>query len=197
MNGVFISPARLDIVTPPAGDLVTLAEAAAHANVPADDPALPGKLAVASERIEGPNGFLGKYLRRTTLKAVSPDAEGYLSAGPWYLRLPGGTVDRDNAVANIVSPTAPVPSVTVTAKVLWLQAGWYARIDSFVSQDSRIEVTYRVGGEEVPAPVKEAVMKLTAHLMSDRGLGPDMGSKAAWADVPALVAPYADGYPWE
>ena len=195
-HGLYLEPVRVDVVTPPTGTLVTTEDFAAHASLDANDPVVASKLAAAVARIEGPDGFLGKYMRRTVLKAVTPDAVGYASAIPWYVKLPGGNIDRDTVVANIINPTAPVPSVTVTAKALRLRDGWYGKIDNFVSQDSHVEITYTVGGETIPQPVKEAVMKLAAHLYTNRDLGPSADVPAMYADIYALVNPWVERGPW-
>ena len=188
---------QLTLVTPPAGALVSLAEAKMHLRVEhdAEDDYLPTLIASAEALVGGRDGWTGRALLEQTWRLVLP---GFPIAPT--IRLPFPPLqsvthvkyyDANNdlqtyAASNYLVQTGDTPGrLDLLATIGWPSA--YSRRDA-------VEVEFVCGyadAASVPAPVKHAALLILAALYRNRG---DEGFTMP-AAVRRLLAPYkAWGY---
>lgn len=186
------------LVTPPEVPLWTAEEAIArlHLNSTDDDlDLIDHYIEAATAHLDGYSGVLGRALINQTWRI---DA---CSWGSPFIRLPlapvqieGLTVkyfDGDNVEQTLAADQyeffadAIGPRLSRAASVSW--PSLYSRADA-------VRVTFVAGygatAENVPAPIRQAVLMLAAHWYANREAVADQGMAAIPLGVDALIAPY-------
>ena len=186
------------IVSTGAGSLVTTAEAGAYCDVDPTDSArsdlLMDMAEAATQRIEGVHGICGQWFRRTTVTARFPLSR---SAATLDYELLGGRPTSEpqaSVVASVGHGT--LPTVTSHGTRVGTDGRTTLRAETGdapadADEDERYElvVAYSVGTlGDYPAVVKQAVLRLTAHLWQNRD--PAMDAKLDWDDLGRLLAPF-------
>ena len=161
MNIESLRPFLTEVVTPPTATIVPMADFKAHLGDTTDtDDLVARKLETATQWVEDMTGL---WWRRVVLRA-------FASMVPDELRLPGGRVDPSVALLGEVSASGVATPVTPTLR---MDSGGYWAVIPAPAPAGSLTVTYTVDpGPFVPAPVKEAAMKLGAHLLDQRGASP-------------------------
>ncbi|RVD15372.1 MAG: phage gp6-like head-tail connector protein [Mesorhizobium sp.] len=158
------------VITPPA-PVVTLEEAKAHLPVDFgdDDLLITAMIAAVQGNIDGPDGWLGRAIGVQTLEMRLPSFCGRDGSSCIPLRCPpvtapvsvkyldGDGVDQtfDSASYRLVGDDMIAPAYNVS----WPSA----RLDH-----ESIRIRYTAGYEEVPAPIKAAILLHVGHLYANR-----------------------------
>jgi uncharacterized phiE125 gp8 family phage protein len=184
---------RLRIVTAPASEPVTLAEAKAHLRLESteDDTYVSVLILAARQHVE----------EVCWRGVVTQTREAVLEAFPYEdaVELPGGNlgaitsatyVDADGVTQTLDGDVYEADTVSVPGRlVLSYDQTW----PSTRSQWDAVRVQYTVGWAvaDVPAPIKQALLLLVAHFYEQRNpeITGTIVSKVAFA-VDALLAPY-------
>ena len=178
--------------------LASLAEASAYlgrvaAEADAQSAVLADMLEAATQSVEGVRGLTGQWFREADVRGwwsdfvIGEAAEYVLVGGP-----PTGdvTASLTTMAGRVIGEVNDAASVR--------QQGGYARalvtvpqFDLRPGEVAQLSLAWRTGGPPVNAPqvVKQAVLRLTAHLWHNRD--PAVDSKLDWDDLARLVAPVA------
>lgn len=178
-------PAPADVVTPPTGELITLAEAKMHLRVDNDDEdaLISGLIAAAIGTIDGPNGWLGR--------AISPQTITEYRDCFWStpLRLTYPPVRSIISVSYVDSAglMQTVPSDSYELRGEFLDLAWGASWPATAYRERGVQITYQAGYDVLPAPIKVALLLLVGHLYRhrDEDAQPEMP-----AAVASLLGPY-------
>lgn len=190
MAGVAKYPDSLETTVAPADPIATPAELATYLGAPgiASDAATAALLAdmieAASVRVVGQNGMVGRWFRAVQLKAT-------YDAGSTYDRfmVPGGNVTEGPQV-RLVEQDGTTSSDDLTVSEHRLVNGrWTFAADYASGPGRRVEATYSVGGVPVPAPVKQAVLRVAGWLYRSRDPA-DRAEALDWDGLRDLVAPW-------
>ena len=179
------------LVTTPPQPFVSLAEAKAHLSVELsdthEDALITALIAAACAHIDGPEGWLGRSIGQQTLELRR-------CGFPTWFDLPYPLV---NAVTSVVYDDADGVEQALDAGSYRVYGGVIARAPSFSwpatenAQES-VRVVYEAGYEEVPAPIKQAVLLMVGDMFKHR----ESTQIGAINDVPMsmtvdrLLAPY-------
>ena len=151
----------LEVVTPSAVQIVTVAEYTDHARlngltVDAQPDLIARQIAAASSRAEQ---YLRRSLLEQTIKAVFLPEQGDFSTVP-LLRLPRGPV---KSVTSVTSGGQPVTGYTLQWNVITLNAALSAAAEV-------VYVSAGFGDEaaDVPQPVREGILEYATTLYEDR-----------------------------
>lgn len=181
------------LVTPPEEQVVTTAEMKGHLRVDFadDDSQIAGFIAAATARLDGYSGILGRCLvsqswsfqlsewPRSCLLLPFPDVS---SATISYSDTAGDDQEADSEMYELVEGARGTSLSLKSA---------FARPALFQDVETPITVTMIVGygdAEDIPHPIKIAVMMLAAHFYEHRGAGEE--AETMPFGVHALVAPY-------
>jgi uncharacterized phiE125 gp8 family phage protein len=174
MLDVIRQTGRVSVVTPPAGDLVSLSDLKLHLRVEhSDDDALISRaLRSAVEELDSPRGWLGRSLLSRTLRLTLDESP------PDVLFLPGPpvtsvtTVTYRNTDDEFVEIDADdyLTDLTAEPALLWIGAdGWPSDIKC--SGPDLLRVDYVAGYASraaVPAPVAQWLLIRVGELYRDR-----------------------------
>lgn len=176
MTSVIRQAGRVSVVTPPTGDILTIAELHAHLRVdgPQDDLVIRACLAAAIGEIDSPHGWLGRSLLSRTLRLTLDEMPGEA------IYLPGPPVssisatscgityrDADNAWQTVA--TADYTSdLTAEPALIWPLESWPS---DMVGGVDGVRVQYIAGystGAVIPQPIRQWLLMRTAELYRDR-----------------------------
>jgi len=155
------------VVTSPPEPFVTLEEAKAHLRVEQDDThedaLIEALIAAATGHIDGPEGWLGRAVGEQTLELRRCGFAACIElpyppvtsvSAVVYDDADGIEQSLDNSVFRLYGPTlALAPG-----------ASWPAT----QSEPESVRVTYAAGYEEVPAPIKQAVLLMVGDMFKHR-----------------------------
>lgn len=179
---------RVLVTTPPV-PFVSLAEAKAHLTVDYEheDALITALIAAACAHIDGPEGWLGRSIGQQTLELQR-------CGFPTWFDLPYPLV---TAVTSIVYDDADGAEQTLDDSIYRVYGSVIARAPSASwpatenAQES-VRVTYEAGYEQIPAPIKQAVLLMVGDMFKHR----ESTQIGAINDVPMsmtvdrLLAPY-------
>jgi uncharacterized phiE125 gp8 family phage protein len=177
--------------TAPATALVDLTAAKAHLRVShtADDTLLGSLITVATDMLDGPDGYLRRALVNQSWYAYCRD---FPTGDRWHIPLP-----PLQSVAAVTYTDRDGVSRTVSTSIYRVitpagRAGYIERVDGEVwpadvaDRDDAVRVEFVAGygaaATDVPAPIRHAMLLLIGELYAGRG---DDGAEAP----PVLVAP--------
>jgi uncharacterized phiE125 gp8 family phage protein len=178
----------------PATTPVSVADAKIHLNIDViDDDALIATLvAAASEYLDGYTGIIGSALVTQTWQQEFPHFHNLirLSVGPVQSITDIKYFDADNVEQTLASSVYQIQTDDIgTFVCLKPDQVWpviYPRIDA-------VKITYISGfgdADAVPAPIKIAILMLTAHLYENREATTGFKVETVPMAVDALTAPY-------
>jgi uncharacterized phiE125 gp8 family phage protein len=181
----------LELLTPPASEPISLAEAKAHLRVDHDDEdALIARLVIAArescERITG-RAFIAQSWRLwcdgwpdCALRAIS------IPRPPLISVTSVAAYDRSGAATTLSSDAYIVDSAAAPGRIVLKDT---TVLPADLREANAIAVTYQAGyganAANVPAGIRAAVLSLVAHLYEARGEG-----ETPPPDALALLAPY-------
>lgn len=175
------------VVTAPE-PLVTLEEAKAHLRVldTAEDGLIKGYIAAASASIDGPWGWLGQCIGPQIVEVRSNTFSGIgrLPIGPLISAASLKYVDADGA-----EMTLPEGEYILSEEGLSLlpSAAW----PRLRGDANGVRLQYRAGFEEVPAPIKQAVLLMVGQWFRTRADAVPGGNPATMPNgARALLSPY-------
>ena len=187
------------VVSTGAGALVTTAEAGAYCDVDPTDSArsdlLMDMVEAATQRIEGIHGICGQWFRRTNVTARFPLSRAGMTLD--YELLGGKPATEPQATVGASVGHGTLPSVTSHGTRVGSDGRTVMRVETGAvpadaDEDERFElrIAYAVGQlSDAPAVVKQAVLRLTAHLWQNRD--PAVDAKLDWDDLTRLLAPFS------
>jgi len=180
------------VITPP-GPLISLDEAKRHLRVDGsdDDDYITALIAAAQGNIDGPAGWLGRCLGVQTLEVRGWDFS-------FCDRLPYPPVIDVLSVV-YVDPTGA--EQTLPASEYQISVGGFLEPFYGISwpqaryERDAVRVRYRAGYEEIPAPIKHAVLLMVSHWFNNRDAVTTTAAQPATLPlgVDALLAPYRVG----
>jgi uncharacterized phiE125 gp8 family phage protein len=148
-------------------------------------------IAAAQGNIDGPAGWLGRCLGIQTLEVRGWDF-GFCD------RLPYPPVIDVLSVAYI-DPTGAVQTLPVSEYQIsvggFLEPSYGISWPQARYERDAVRVRYRAGYEEIPAPIKHAVLLMVSHLFNNRDAVTTTAAQPATLPmgVDALLAPYRVG----
>lgn len=159
---------QVTVVTPPAA-IVTLDEARAQLRLDiggVDDALLNRLIATATATVDGPDGWLGRTLGIQTLRLTTGSFRESIT-------LPLPPIGSVEAVTYL--PLAGGAAVAIDPSSYYLQSGrilasvpgWVA--PPFAARPDALSVTYVAGYQDVPAPLRHAILMMVARLFQARG----------------------------
>lgn len=158
-----------------------------------DDAVLDAKLAAAQGYVEGPDGLTGQYWTPEVLDVrwygPATFAELYLPGGPWDVDYGFATTLVEAGVSTEIAPN-PVPYKR--------DRRWRLLLSQAVDVDAGAYLNTRLQADPtVPAPVREAILKLAAVMVVDRAAASrrDVGEGIDFAEIRGLVQPWSVGRP--
>lgn len=181
---------RVLVITPPAGEIVTTADAKAHLNVDraVEDALIAGYVKAAVQHIDGPDGWLGRALKTQTLEArLDSFAEAIALPCPPIISLT--SVKYIDGLG--VEATMPSANYELLGAELHLITG--ARWPNARWQREAVRVRYQAGYTELPAPIRAAILLMVGDLYAQRETfvtGTISSSIPMSTRVDDLLAPY-------
>jgi uncharacterized phiE125 gp8 family phage protein len=184
---------RVTVITPPA-PIVSWDEARAHLRLDDGDDQqsyVESLIAAAQANIDGPAGWLGRCLGVQTLEMRGWDF-GFCDRLPYppvINVLSVAYVDPAGAEQTLVSAEYQISSsgfLEPSYGVSWPQARY---------ERDAVRIRYRAGYEEIPAPIKHAVLLMVSHWFNNRDAVTTTAAQPAVLPmgVEALLAPYRVG----
>lgn len=183
-------PDATSVVSGPTAPVATPAELAAYVGAPAiaepQSALLAEMVQAAEERVVGLTGLTGRFFRQATLRAAF-DASVYDGR---LFRLPGGVVVLGSLVVRMLGADGQPAGTAPVVGAVRLCAGRQMVALSFTPGAGLVmEAVYRVGGQDVPAAVKQAVLRVGAWMYAERT--PSMKAMSLdWKALAALVQPW-------
>lgn len=182
---------RTVVVVPP-DPVVTWEEADAHLRLDGDDtqqPYVESLIAAATAHVDGPNGILGRAVGEQTLELRMC---GFPRAS---LILPYGPVGEVESVkyldADGAEQTAETSLYEQTGDVLRLAYNQTWPSPRGDAESVRIRYTAGWATEDVPAPIKAAILLMVGHWYRNRqAVATDQSVTETPMGVDALLAPY-------
>lgn len=155
---------RVLVINPP-DPIVSLADAKAHLSVDHDheDALIEALVAAAIGHIDGPDGWLGRAIGVQTLELRRCGFPGCIDL-PYPPVLSVSTIVYDDADGIEQSVDDTVFRVYGPMVELAPGASWPAT----ESTSESVRVTYEAGYEEVPAPIKQAVLLMVGDMFKHR-----------------------------
>jgi len=166
---------RLQLITPPAVEPVTLGEVKAHLRVTNDleDDLLTNLIVTARQKLDGPRGLLGRSLITQTWKAT-------LDGFPRLIELPLAPLSSVDAITylNSVGVETAIPSEHYTVSGLsdsdlaTIQPARGRSWPFIANSPGSVSITFTAGyGNSplfVPEPIRTAIKMLVGHLYENR-----------------------------
>lgn len=161
-----LDPMRILVITPPE-IFVTLEEAKAHLRVEQDDDheddLIDALVSAACAHIDGPEGWLGRAVGQQTLELRR-------CSFPACIDLPYPTVTE---VTSILYDDADGAEQTLSTSLYRVYGHLIARAPDATwpateSTPESVRVQYEAGYEEVPAPIKQAVLLMVGDMFKHR-----------------------------
>lgn len=179
------------LVTAPASDPVTLAEAKAQLRVDAsdEDALITSLIKAATAYLDGRQGILGRCLMtqtwELTLDAFPADGDIEIPLGPVASVTSVTYVDTAGATQTVSDVNYYLDNTSVSAWVI-PQATWPTTMDAA----NAVTVRYVAGAAAAPLPIKQAILLLVAHWYENRQpVNAGQAEELPFA-VNALIAPY-------
>jgi uncharacterized phiE125 gp8 family phage protein len=176
----------LQLITPPAIEPVTLAEAKAHLKVDTtdDDALITTLIAAARARAEWYTGRA--FVTQSWMLWRDCWAELVEISLPPLQAVTAVTVYAPDGTATVIDPSAY--TVDTASQPARIQFGCIPPIGlrAINAVSIAFNAGYGDGADDVPAPVREAILEIVAELYTYRGDGPEEISLCAQA----LLAPY-------
>ena len=169
------------LVTPPSAAPVSLIEAKAHLRVDhdEDDDSINLLIGAAVGHLDGWTGILGRCLATQTWR------QDYSCFAP-VLRLP---LEPAASITSITDDGEPVASESYSLATD--AGGSVVRFAEGVSLTGAISVTFVAGYEDVPAPIKAAILLMVGHWYQNReAVAVGVTVENLPMAVDALLAPY-------
>lgn len=160
---------RVVVVTPPE-PFIDLAEAKEHLRVDHDDDddLIAVLINAATGHIDGPNGWLGRSIGAQTLELVLPGFVAEAVNLPYPPALEVETVQFEDAegVLQVLDPSI----YRMHGDVIGLAPGASWPItQSYRGGAQVVRIRYTAGYEEVPAPIRVAILMMLSDLYRHRG----------------------------
>lgn len=187
---------RVVVVTAPSvSDVLTTAEAREHLRVEddAEDALIGGYVAAAVEHLDGPGGWLGRALAPQTLELRLDAFCGSIEL-PW-IELPCPPVSEVTSVKYIDGAGAEqtIDSGDYALHGDRIDLAWGKSWPSPRAEREAVRVRYVAGYEQLPAPIKAALLLMVGDLYANRETGVvGMVASAVKMSVPVenLLTPY-------
>lgn len=172
MVAVIRQDARLSVVTPPTGEVMTVAELKTHLRVDGstEDTYIASLLTAAIGEIDTPSGWLGRSLLSRTLRLTFDEAPGDLIylPGPPVSALSSITYrDITNAWVTMAS-TDYDKDVTASPALVWPLDVWPS---DMIGGVDGVRVQYVAGytnGAAVPQPIRQWLLLRVGEMYRDR-----------------------------
>lgn len=185
---------RVVVVVPPE-PVVTWEEADAHLRLDGDEDEkvfVDGLIAAATAHIDGPQGWLGRAIGVQTLEVRMCG----FGVGP--IRLPFEPIIAVESVHYLDGTGAPVLVEPDTYELFSSELGtaWgksWPSPGTYRGQTDTVRIQYRAGYEEVPAPIKAAILLMVGDLFHSRATvatGAAMQAVPMSTTVEALLQPF-------
>lgn len=186
---------RMTLITPPAGEPLTLADAKLHLRVDGthEDALISSMIRTARQKLDGRDGFLGRALMLQTWEMsldAFPAREIKIPLVPLNAIVSVIYIDRDG-----IEQTVDAQNYEADTSV---DEGWIVPVRGFhwpVTMHTINAVRIRFiagygGAEDVPEPIRHAIRMHTAHLYDGRDIGPAEHTKDTPLGWEQHVAPY-------
>lgn len=180
------------VITPPVS-AITLEQAKVFLRVEDNDQdeVIDALIAAAQGNIDGPDGWLGRCIGAQTLEFTA-DSFDFGVCLPYQPATDIVSVKYDDAsnVEQTLDPTAYRLDRTGT-----LQCPFNGSWPSVSGERGSVRVTYRAGSDDVPAPIRQAMLLMIGHWYENRmAVSAGVSMDELPFGVSALLMPYRRGF---